>query len=183
MGDSHITLVPERFDIAPAEQAFMETRMVGWMQKNGWIEKEKSDCVLSSEAGWRFTPSGSLHMTGEPEKRLLTYGFRVEKHAGKGVFTNLEGGLESACCPACGKDVERYFYDMVGEWYEADGFPPVQCPLCGVASDIRAYRLDPLWGFSQIGFEFWNTGPLRPEFVEEFTAMLGEPVRVVWAHL
>lgn len=183
MGDSYITLVPERAGIDPAEQAAMEKRMVGWMQENGWIERKKSDCVFTEGGGCRFTPSGSLHMAGGTDRGLSTYGFGVQKHDGKGVFTNLEGGLESAHCPACGKDVERYFYDMVSDWYEADGFPPVKCPLCGAASDIRNYRLDPLWEFSRIGFEFWNMGPLTPEFVEEFTAMPGEPVRVVRAHI
>ena len=62
-------------------------------------------------------------MAGGTDRGLSTYGFGVQKHDGKGVFTNLEGGLESAHCPACGKDVERYFYDMVSDWYEADGFP------------------------------------------------------------
>ena len=35
MGDSYITLVPERAGIDPAEQAAMDKRMVGWMQENG----------------------------------------------------------------------------------------------------------------------------------------------------
>ena len=183
MSDFFVALVPERIFIQPAEQAAMEKRMGEWKQENGWIETQKSDCTLGGEAGWRFTPSGSRHIADEDYSDLLTCGFGVEKHEGKGVFTNLEGGLEAALCPVCGENVEEQFYDMVGDWNAAEGSPPVTCPQCGAASDIREYRLEPQWGFSQIGFEFWNIGELVPEFVEEFVAVLGEPVRVVWAHL
>lgn len=183
MSDFFVTLVPERIFIPQAEQAAMERRMVAWMQENGWLEKEKSDCTLDGDGGWRFTPAGSRHIADEDYSTLLTYGFCVKTYEGKGVFTNLEGGLEEALCPACGENIEEDFYDMVGDWAMAEGSPPLTCPCCGAASDIREYRLDPPWGFSQIGFEFWNIGDIDPEFTAEFASVLGEPVRVVWAHL
>lgn len=186
MGDHFLTLTPERLDIQPPEQDAMEKRVVEWMQKHGWVEKEKSDCTFKEGGGWRFTPSGAEHIADERGRGLSIYGFNVEKFdgkRGKGVFTNLEGGLEAAYCPACGGNVETQFYDMVGGWCAAEGFPPVKCPLCGAESGIQDYRCEPPWGFSQIGFQFWNIGEITPEFLEEFAAMLGEPVRVVWASL
>ena len=67
--------------------------------------------------------------------------------------------------------------EMVETWYSAEGYPPVPCPQCGAASEIRDYKMDMPWGFSQIAFAFWNTvGDLSQEFMDEFAAELGEPV-------
>ena len=72
---------------------------------------------------------------------------------------------------------------MTEEWFTDEGNHPVPCPGCGESFDIRDYLLEPAWGFSQIGFTFWNLSDMTEEFVAEFAAVLGEPVRVVWAHL
>ena len=150
MSDSSTTLVPERIFIEPAEREQMEKRITSWMIEKGWIEAEISDCVLSEGGGRRITRKGNTHISGcEPDHDLAVNGFCVEQFDGKNVFTNLEGGLESAVCPGCGEDI-------------GEEFPP--------------------WGFSQIGFTFWNLSDMTDEFVAEFAAVLGEPVQVVWAH-
>ena len=91
--------------------------------------------------------------------------------------------LESAVCSGCGEDIGEEFYDMTEAWFSGEDNPPVSCPCCGESFDIRDYVLEPPWGFSQIGFTFWNLLDMTEEFVEEFAAVLGEPVQVVWAHL
>lgn len=184
MGDSSITLVPERIFIEPAERDEMENRITAWMIGNGWIEPEISDCVLSEGGGRRITRKGNTHISGcAPDHNLSVNGFCVEKFDGKNVFTNLEGGLESAVCPSCGENVEEQFYDMTGAWFTGEGNMPVPCPCCKKSADIREYILEPPWGFSQIGFTFWNLWDMTEEFAVEFAAALGEPVRVVRAHL
>lgn len=184
MGDSSITLVPERIFIEPAEQDEMENRITAWMIRNGWIEPEISDCVLSEGGGRRITRKGNTHISGcAPDHNLSVNGFCVEKFDGKNVFTNLEGGLESAVCPSCKENVGEQFYDMTGEWFTGEGNMPVSCPCCKKSADIREYILEPPWGFSQIGFTFWNLWDMTEDFAAEFAAVLGEPVRAVWAHL
>lgn len=189
MSDSFNVIVPERFTFTTQELTKLEKRMIGWMQTNGWIEKKKSDCVYNKDKGWRFTPDGAKHMAknGEYLDYLgygAIYGVSVEKLDGlKGIFTNMEGGLESAVCPACAKDVLKDIYDMISDWANAKEYYPLKCPQCGAASDIRDYKLYPPWGFSQLGFEFWNLGIIDPDFVREFSTELGEPVRVVWGTL
>lgn len=181
MGDYATYLVPERCRIDAPEREELARRMVDWLQDKGWIEREKSECVLSGDGnGWRFTPEGARHMADADHEDLVTYGFCVETHETKGVFTNYEGGLESARCPVCGAEIVEDFYDLVEAWYMAEDWPPVTCPVCGKASDIRTFMLEPTWGFSQIGFGFWNLHEdLTEDFVAEFSAVLGEPVRVV----
>ena len=184
MSDSSTTLVPERIFIAAAEREQMEKRITSWMIEKGWIEPEISDCVLSEGGGRRITRKGNTHISGcEPDRGLAVNGFCVEQFDGKNVFTNLEGGLESAVCSGCGEDIGEEFYDMTEAWFSGEDNPPVPCPCCGESFDIRDYVLEPPWGFSQIGFTFWNLWDMTDEFVEEFAAVLGEPVQVVWAHL
>ncbi|WP_022655670.1 hypothetical protein [uncultured Desulfovibrio sp.] len=153
------------------------------MQERGWIEREKSDTVFTERDGGVLRRSGSLRMAGDTDRSLSTCGFGIQKHDGKDVFTNLEGGLKSAHCPTCGKDVERYFYDMGRRLVWGGRFSA--CKMSVVRCGVRypEPQADTLWEFSRIGFEFWEMEPLRPEFVKEFTPMPGEPVGVVRAHI
>ena len=186
MSDSFNIIVPERFTFNQQELAELENRMIGWLQENGWIESEKSDCVYNEDKGWRFTAAGAARMAadGEYQESLDIYGISVEKYDDwKGVFTNMEGGLESAVCPVCGKDILDDIYDMISDWSIAREYYPLKCPQCDAASDIRDFKLYPPWGFSQLGFEFWNLGIIDQEFVREFSEKLGEQVRVVWGTL
>lgn len=183
MSNSFNIIVPERFTFSQQELVEIENRMIGWMQENGWIEKEKSDCALNEDKGWRFTEAGAAHMAANGEYRapLDPYGVSVEKYDGwKGLFTNMEGGLENAVCPLCGKDILDNAYDMISTWFNAKEYYALKCPQCCGSFDIREFRLYPPWGFSQLGFEFWNLGIIDQNFVDEFSAKLGEPVRVVW---
>lgn len=182
MGDYATYLVPERCRIDAPEREELAQRMVGWLQEKGWIEREKSDCVLGGDGnGWRFTPEGVRHMADADYRGLATYGFGVETYEEKGVFCNYEGGgVESACCPVCDEDIGEGFFEVVAAWNTDEDWTRAVCPACGEASAITDWQLDPAWGFSQIGFAFWNlNGELTEDFVAEFAAVLGEPVRVV----
>lgn len=242
MGDYANYLVPERYRIDAPERADMERRMIGWMQKNGWLKpgKKGKHPQIINEEGWSVTARGSRHMhpleshqmriegkvrwmreqgnlTGPEDRPQLTpkgmlevYGsggpdavsrpFSVESWLeekgalggvavevvaeGKGVFTSLGAGLDEVTCPKCGASIVEQFVEMVATWCTAEGYPLVPCPECGAASEIRDYKMSMPWGFSQIGFAFWNTvGDLSEDFVAEFAAELGEPVRRVFLKL
>ncbi len=243
MGDYANYLVPERYRINAPEREDMERRMIGWMQKNGWLrpgKKGKHPQILGEEGGWIVTAKGSRHMhppayhqksvdwdvrwmreqgelTGPADRPQLTpkgmlkvYGsggpdavsrpFSVESwreeqgafggvavevfEEGKGIFTSHGAGLDEVLCPKCGANIVEHFMEMVETWYTAEGYPPIPCPECGAASEIRDYKMDIPWGFSQIGFAFWNTvGDLSEDFVAEFAAELGEPVRRVYVKI
>lgn len=240
MGDYANYLVPERYRIDAPEREDMERRMIGWMQKNGWLKLGKESDhpkILSKGGGWSVTARGSRHMhppayhkekvdgyaqwmraqgelTGPADRPQLTpkgmvrvYGtggpdavsrpFSVEAWLeeqgvfggvaveviteGKGLFPCDGGEPGEVICPQCGADVAEHFMEMVETWYLAEGYPPVPCPQCGAASEIRDYKMDMPWGFSQIAFAFWNTvGDLSQEFMDEFAAELGEPVRRIY---
>lgn len=242
MGDYATYLVPERYRIDAPEREDMERRMIGWMQKNGWLKpgkKGKHPQIIGKE-GWGVTVKGSRHMhrleshqmtvdtyvrwmrkqgdlTGPEDRPQLTpkgilevYGsggpdavsrpFSVEAWLeeqgalggvaveviteGKGLFPCYGGGPDEVICPKCGADIAEHFMEIVETWYWAEGYPPVPCPECGAASEIRDYKMDMPWGFSQICFAFWNTvGDLSEDFAAEFATELGESVRLVYIKL
>ena len=65
MGDYANYLVPERYRIDAPEREDMERRMIGWMQKNGWLKLGKESDhpkILSKGGGWSVTARGSRHM-------------------------------------------------------------------------------------------------------------------------
>ncbi len=57
------------------------------------------------------------------------------------------------------------------------------CPLCHVAMDIHQFTFSPDWGFSDLGFTFWNWPGLTDEFIAEFKKKLGCDISIVYAHI
>lgn len=148
----------------------------------------------------QLTPKGMLEVYGSGGPDAVSRPFSVEAWLeaqgtfggvaveviaeGKGLFPCYGGGPDEMICPKCGADVAEHFMEMVEAWYWAEGYPPVPCPECGAASEIRDYEMDMPWGFSQIAFAFWNTvGALSEDFVDAFAAELGEPVRRLYIKL
>lgn len=187
-------LVPERAYIPPEEAREAGRKMLRWMRDNGWIEKTSRGKTYDGE-GYAFTDAAEALVTPRDRPRLfparstvynlpggphITFAFSVVSD-GKEVFHPMEGAGETvAHCPACKKELELgTFGDMINVWFTSDNNPPVPCPLCGAEHDINAYRLDPQWGFSTLGFGFFDIYELSPEFIAAFGAELGEPVRLV----
>ena len=93
----------------------------------------------------------------------------------------MRAGWKSACCPICEEDIGEGFFEVVAAWNTDEDWTRAVCPACG-----RSFRHNGLagsnqpGGFSQIGFAFWGlNAELTEDFVDEFAAELGEPVRVV----
>ena len=185
-GDYYILIVPERSHIPEDEAAKLGARMLLWMQGQGYVETMPSDCVLGKGPGFRFTARANEaqgvpifpHWAGTQNVPLRTFGMEVK--IGKNVFHSGEGGLESAFCPACTQTLlDEEGYDLASAWWDSPPDAPLPCPRCRVGQDISAYGFTPVWGFSSLGFKFWNTGPPSEAFVKRFAEELGEPVRVV----
>ena len=185
MSYSYIALVPRRYHIPAEEREALIRRMVGWMQERGWIEREKSHCVLGpDDEGWRITAEGAEHIAHE-EPGGESYGLSVSQSDDKQVTVSPEGEL-AVRCPKCGEEFVDEFMEMVGEWSEAEGYPLMPCPFCGEPSEIRDYENDMAWGFSNLVFELHRVGrhgELDEDFVEELAGERGEPVEIVWVWL
>lgn len=94
------------------------------------------------------------------------------------VFHTGQFGLETLECPSCKEDIPAEDWEFLSEWDSGES-DNLTCPLCGVATEIHSYKFDPNWGFSDLGFVFWNWPEFRTSFIEDFKRMLNCEIDVV----
>lgn len=99
---------------------------------------------------------------------------------GRTLYTAGENGLNALQCPHCDhrhSPDELDWASAVGEWCEQSGLGSLSCQSCGQAASIASWRIDPVWGFGNLGFEF-SEWLLKEEFVTRLSEVLGH--RVAW---
>ena len=47
----------------------------------------------------------------------------------------------------------------------------------------KAQDIKPEWGFSNLGFTFWNWPPFTDQFIKNFKQRLGCDVNIVFSHI
>ncbi len=164
-----LTIYPNRFEKAK--------QIVEWLTDIKAIKGDKADCILSSALGYPID-SGAVVLTTEPKQlpfNLVVNGLQVVTEPS--VFDAGENGLDSVICPNCKEDI------LAEEW-NLEGFiksenPLLECPLCEQQSDLNSYVIEPTWGFSNLGFTFWNWTGFTDDFIKEFEQKLGCKVKVV----
>lgn len=179
MSDTSTSIVPNIADYH--DRLSKATEIVDWLVSIRAIKPNKSDCVLSSAQGYAID-TGAKALTDEPEYLpfgLITNGLEVVTE--RTVFHTGENGLDSFVCPQCYEDIASEEWNFSG--FSENGNSLLECPLCHNASDINDYEIEPQWGFSNLGFTFWNWADLNDDFVEEFEKRLGCEVKIVESHI
>lgn len=69
--------------------------------------------------------------------------------------------------------------NAVGEWYDQSGLGLLRCPRCSERRSVVEWQHDPVYGYGNLGFEFWNWPTLRAEFVQAVGERLSHPVVLV----
>ena len=180
----------------PAQPQFQGDRhakaeeIVKWLVEEQIIESTLSDCVLGGD-GYRLLPElakfceyGTEYLNPD----LIVFGLEIITQ--KNVFHPGGNGNDFVTCPACQTcesdicDMQKtsHFLDLVNVWYEEES-ELVPCPYCQKEISIADFVFEPTWGFSDLGFTFWNTPPFHEDFIKEFERRLGCPIRVVYTHL
>ena len=90
--------------------------------------------------------------------------------------------MEDFLCPACKYNLVEDIFEFIGDWCEERGDTFV-CSNCKNETDINSYHTVPEWGFSNIGFTFWNWPEFRKEFIEEFRVRLGTDIAIVYSRI
>lgn len=191
MSDSFIIIVPERVMIPEEEARALGKQMLSWLREKAWVGNQLPGCILTRELGYRLTKKAAEIITPE-DLPLFTW---VADHCDQQVYGYLainvadelkvvhhsgQGGITSAICPSCGRDIGGQYYDLIETWWNAEGNEDVICPACLQPSSLLAFRSDPVWGFSNLSFQFWNINARFSEsFLATFAKELGEPVRLV----
>jgi len=179
MSDVSTSIVPLLCDYPDRFAKAQE--IIDWLIEIKAIKPIKSDCILSSEPGYAIDIGAKL-LTNESEYlpfNLKTNGLEVVTK--RSIFDAGENGLDSFVCPKCNEDILYSGLDL--QEYSENGTSILTCPLCNRASEINQYRIEPEWGFSNLGFTFWNWSDLTAKFIEDFEKKLQCKVKVVESHI
>lgn len=179
MSDNSTSIVPKLTNYP--DRLAKAQLIVNWLVSVEAVEPVKTDCVLGKAFGYPVG-KGADALVDDPKYlpyRLIVCGLEVITE--NTVFHAGANGLDSFICPNCHQDI------LEGDWslddFVENGDPNLTCPLCNQAADLNDYNIEPTWGFSNLGFIFWNWPPLKDSFIAEFEQRLGCEVRIVDCHI
>lgn len=177
MSDHSITIVPKK-SVYPDNEAAAK-KMIAWLISRDIIKQETSDCILATTHGYAIS-EGARKIVQEPESlpfSLTVTGLEVITE--RTIFHTGENGLDEMICPACKQNITAEEWSFFDKWFN-DTNDKIVCPLCEAENSIHSFAFTPQWGFSNLGFTFWNWPGFTGEFVESFAEQLGSEVDVVY---
>ncbi|PUZ22568.1 hypothetical protein GA0116948_109169 [Chitinophaga costaii] len=180
MSDHSISIVP-KISSYP-EKIFKAQTILTWLVSENIVKPELSDCVLSIDSGYAVSEGARL-ITAYPDQLpfdLITNGLEVITE--RRVFYTGENGMEECICPHCKENIAQENWRFLNNWYKQLSDELI-CPLCNVGTEIHQFRFEPEWGFSDLGFTFWNWPLLKESFIASFKEKLGSDISIVYTHI
>ncbi len=181
MGTVSISLVPRISEFKNKEER--AKMIIDWLIEIDAIKPIKSNCVLGLEELGYAISNGAKKIVTEPEYLpfdLSANGLEVEFE--RQIFTAMENGIETLVCPNCDENIAEEDWDFFNEWASKES-NNLTCPKCKKSNEIHSYTFEPIWGFSDLGFVFWNWVEFKKEFFKEFENRIGCEIDMVYAHL
>lgn len=176
MSDHSISIVPRQSAFSDKEIKAKE--ILEWLVSADIVKATLSDCVLSSTNGYAISHGAKL-VSAEPEYLLFDLGANgLELITERQVFHTGQNGMEELICPSCRQDIANEDWDFLSEWGDSQS-NNITCPLCNVATDIHQFKFTPVWGFSDLGFTFWNWPPFTDKFIKDFKQKLNCEIDLV----
>jgi len=181
MSDSSISIVCKKSRYPNNKEKAQE--ILEWLVANNIVDLTMSDCTLGSENGYAVS-TGAETIVEEP--RFLP--FRPIQINGLSIITDRtifhtgENGIEELICPNCKSDISQEDWDFFDPWAGGET-DDLTCPSCGKSNEIHDYSFKPEWGFSNLGFTFWNWPPFKQDFIDDLKRRLGCDVNVVISHI
>jgi hypothetical protein len=180
MGDQSISIVPKRSDFPAKEIKAKE--ILDWLVSLDIVKPTPSNCILAMSDGYEIS-KGAIQITNNPD--LLPFsqsvnGLEIIKE--RQVFHTGQNGIEKLICPSCRQDISNEDWDFLNEWAENNS-NDITCPLCRTPGEIHNYECTPEWGFSDLGFTFWNWPPLTDDFLNMFRQMLQVDLAIVYTKI
>ena len=179
MSDSSIIIVPKRSAYAERESKAQE--ILTWLVEEEVVIAMPSACVLGQGLGYEMgRRAGQVVVT----PASLPAGLAIcglEILLSRQVFDTGSNGLDKLSCPNCQTDIVDDIWDLT-DWNEGKSDCLI-CARCDNASEINSYCFEPAWGFSNLGFRFWNWPELTPTFIAEFRHRLDSEISLVYQHI
>ncbi|MCY1019926.1 hypothetical protein [Pyxidicoccus sp. MSG2] len=175
MGDYFQNIVAR--DVSAEDAPRLAAKIRDWLIARRIIEPELSDCTLG-DPGHRPGPEYALaqETPNSDVLHLSTNGLQIE--VGRTVLYNLQPELT---CRVCGARFEpgRGYQDAVSIWFEGNDAVTFGCPQCHTPERLTQWDGASPWGFSHLGFTFWNWSVLSERFIREVSEQLGRRTLVV----
>jgi len=181
MGTVSVSIVPRKSEFENKEDKGKE--IIDWLIQIDAIKAETSNCVLGIEGFGRAISEGAKKIVLEPD--FLPFNLSangLELKFGRQIFTAMENGIDLLLCPSCNENIATKNWDFFNEWASKKS-NNLTCPKCKSFKEIHNYKFEPVWGFSDLGFVFWNWVEFTDEFLKEFEQRLNCKIDVVYAHL
>ncbi len=179
MSDYSISIVPRQSSYPNNGQKAKE--ILDWLVSRNIVKPALSDCISSSEKGYAIS-EGALIVASFPEKSpydLLTNGLEIVTE--RRVFSTGQNGMDKCICPNCNENIAFDDCDL-DPWYSQES-DNLTCPICGKESEIHNYQFEPEWGFSDLGFIFWNWPDFSTDFLDEFKKKFNCEICIVKQHI
>ncbi len=145
-------------------------------------EKVKNELIRRKVINQDFIPgSNAMSVVVEKDdffKSLLNNKLDIIKT--RQVFQNGQNGTETIKCPNCSFDIiETNWIDVVEEWHSNSKKDSITCPKCSETNSVTEYIFEPVWGFGELGFTFWNWPKFEDSFILELENLLSRKVKIV----
>lgn len=195
MSDTCISIVPKTSNYPNKKEKAQE--VLNWLIAEDIINPKPTDCILSktklgyaiSEGARRVTDSSVRVSLKLDEKGNLvqvpmidyipidmrTNGLEIITE--RKIFIADEGYVETIKCPACKSNLDIDYLDF-SKWQNSIS-DYLTCPQCKKVVDVNQFIFNPEWGFSDLGFKFWNWPPFRENFIHDFKKILKCDIRVI----
>lgn len=180
MGDTYIAIVPRISQYPDRKKKAQE--ILEWLVKADIVVSEKSNNTLDGD-GYSIS-RGASAVVSEPSElpfELTVNGMRVFTE--REVVHTGQFEPETVSCPACNEDIsDGGDLEFIESWASGES-DDLQCPHCGHTAEIHQFEFDIQWGFSDLGFVFWNWSEFTEEFIKEFSHKLACEVDIIYAKI
>ena len=177
MSDHSISIVP-KLSVYPKKET-KASEVLKWLVSLDIVKPTLSDCILSSANGYAIS-NGARFISTEPAYLPFNRGVNgLEIITKRQVFDTGENGIEELICPDCKQNIASEDWEFLNEWH-SNASNNLTCPLCNIGTEIHQFSFTPEWGFSDLGFTFWNWSGLTNDFISDFRQKLGCEVNLVY---
>ncbi len=180
MSDHSIAIVPKKSEYDNNNAKAQE--ILNWLIAKDIVKGELSGCILSENSGYSVSEGARDYTDFPDELPFLLSANGLEIITSREVFHTGETGMEKCICPSCGEDISQEEWSFIEYWFCHDTDESL-CPICDTYIDIHKLRIEPAWGFSNLGFKFWNWPDFKPDFIKEFRKKLKCEVEIVKQHV